>query len=97
MVSHEHRDSLETVDPHGLLFGQDDHDHHLASYYEYPPLHPAEGSYRALPRHRAEQRRRQRQRRDRRAACVVDMRIVAAVADWLVRGETLRHEPARAE
>jgi hypothetical protein len=25
------------------------------------------------------------------------MRIVAAVADWLVRGETLRHEPARAE
>lgn len=86
MVSHEHRDSLETVDPHGLLFGQDDHDHHLASYYEYPPLHPAEGSHRALQHHRAEQRRRQRQRRGRRVLIVLVVLIVAAVGltGWFV-------------
>ena len=88
MVSHEHRDSLETVDPHGLLFGQDDHDydHHLASYYEYPPPHPAEGSRRALQRHRAEQRRRQRQRRGRRVLIVLVVLIVAAVVltGWFV-------------
>jgi len=85
VVSHEHRDSLETVDPHGLLFGQDDHDHHLASYYEYPTLHPAEGSYPALHRHRAEQQRR-RQRRGRRVLIVLVVLIVAAVGltGWFV-------------
>ena len=88
MVSHEHRDSLETVDPHGLLFGQDDHDHdhHLASYYErYPALHPAEGSYPAIQRHRAE-RRRQRERRGRRVLIVLAVLIVAAVVltGWFV-------------
>ena len=73
MVSHEYRDSLETVDPHGLLFGQDDHDHAPRSYYErYPPLHPAEGSIAAASAtHRAEQRRRRRQRRGRRVLIVL--------------------------
>jgi UPF0755 protein len=86
VVSHEHRDSLETVDPHGLLFGQDDHDHYLASSYEYPPTHAADSSYRALQRHRAEQRRRQRQRRGRRVLIVLVVLIVAAVVltGWFV-------------
>ena len=86
MVSHEYRDSLETVDPHGLLFGQDDHDHHPASYYErYPTMHPPEGSYPALHRHRAEQQRR-RQRRGRRVLIVLVVLIVAAVVltGWFV-------------
>ena len=87
MVSHEYRDSLETVDPHGLLFGQDDHDHYLASYHErYPTLRAAEGSHPVLQRHRAEQRRRQRQRRGRRVLIVLVALIVAAVGltGWFV-------------
>ncbi len=87
MVSHEYRDSLETVDPHGLLFGQDDHDHYVTSYHErYPTLRAAEGSHPVLQRHRAEQRRRQRQRRGRRVLIVLVALIVAAVGltGWFV-------------
>ncbi len=87
MVSHEYRDSLETVDAPGLLFGQDDHDHYVASYYErYPTLRAAEGSHPVLQRHRAEQRRRRRQRRGRRVLIVLVALIVAAVGltGWFV-------------
>jgi peptidoglycan lytic transglycosylase G len=87
VVSHEYRDSLETVDPHGLLFDQDDHDHYLASYYErYPTLRAAKGSHSVLQRHRAEQRRRRRQRRGRRVLIVLVALIVAAVGltGWFV-------------
>ena len=99
MVSHEHRDSLETVDPHGLLFGQDDHDHAPRVLLRVPAAGPGRGFISGLPRGTA----------PNNGGVGVSVAaggycIVLAFAhrrggglDWLVRHQALRHEPARPE
>lgn len=86
MVSHEYRDSLETADPHVLLFGQDEHDH--ATFYpgRYPTGPGANYPHPVPRRHRAEQLRRRRRRRGRRVLIVLALLIVAAVGltGWFV-------------
>lgn len=86
MVSHEHRDSLETADPHLLLFGHDDHDHAVSYAERYPTARTTELPHPVHQRRRAEQRRRRRQRRGRRLLIVLALLIVAAVAltGWFV-------------
>jgi UPF0755 protein len=88
VVSHEPHDSLETADPHALLFGHDDPTDPEALFAEHSAVRTAPASrYSSTPRqHRHEHKRRRRRRRGRRLLAVLALIIVAVVAltGWFV-------------
>jgi UPF0755 protein len=86
-VRSEHHDSLEASDPHGLLFGPDDHQDGDDGYAVAPPVPgypPGPMSREQSRRSRQRQRRLQRRRRRRAMLAAIVAAIIVVGAGWFI-------------
>jgi UPF0755 protein len=87
LVRSEHHDSLETSDPHALLFGPDDHqygDDGYAAAEPVPGYPPGPMSREQSRRSRQHQRRLQRRRRRRASLAAVVAAIIVVAGGWYI-------------